>query len=133
VRLLLLVLAGHLLLNGAAVWAASDTAWVTIQFMAPGDDGMSGRAAAYDLRFADFAINGTNWASATRVSVALPAPQLAGSQQSVQLVIPDVVVGKRYHFALRTRDEVFNWSPVSNSASFEFDNLPSEHSVVEVR
>ncbi len=81
---------------------------------ATGDDGNSGVATAYDLRWSTAPIDVNNFASATPVTVA-PTPQPGGTPQTY------VVLGLRpsttYWFALRARDEAGNWSGLSNVAT----------------
>lgn len=78
---------------------------------APGDDGDAGTASAYDIRYAAWPINISNWYAAT-AAVAPPDPQAAGNEQNFK--ITSLTTGVRYYFAIRTADEVPNWSGVSN-------------------
>lgn len=87
---------------------------VVLSWTAPGDDGTSGVASAYDLRMSSASINSGNFASATALT-PVPAPLLPGQTQT--FVVLSLVPGTTYHFALRTRDEANNWSGVSNSPS----------------
>lgn len=91
--------------------AASATASVTLSWTAPGDDGMVGRAQAYSLRYSLAPITESNFNSATAVA-GLPAPAPPGSTESFTVggLVPNTV----YYFAIKTRDEAFNWSPLSN-------------------
>jgi hypothetical protein len=84
---------------------------VLLRWTAPGDDGSSGQAAVYDIRYAPAA--SFNWSSAMQVEGA-PAPKSAGSAES--LLITGLKPETTYAFALRTRDESGNWSSVSNIA-----------------
>jgi hypothetical protein len=54
---------------------------VTLSWTAPGDDGATGTASVYDLRWAVSAIEAGNWDAATPAS-GEPAPAVAGSAQS---------------------------------------------------
>ncbi|MBK8230816.1 MAG: PD40 domain-containing protein [Candidatus Eisenbacteria bacterium] len=88
---------------------------------APGDDGMAGQAAAYELRHFDTVITETNWDSASVVD-SLPLPHSAGWRENLR--ITDVDYGHRF-FALRTRDEVNNLSALSNVPGGEWvDETP---------
>lgn len=104
-----LVLSGHA--------AAQTTVSTTVLWTAPGDDGMSGRASTYALRYRTSAIVGTDtlswWNAATSVS-GLPAPGVSGSTDSV--VVSGLDPTRTYYFILRTADEVPNWSGFSNLA-----------------
>jgi len=94
--------------------ASQPTGSVTLSWTAPGDDGQFGRAAAYDLRYSWAVITEMNFVMATRAN-GLPVPALPGSPETVTIagISPDIM---RY-FALRTRDDVGNWSPISNVAT----------------
>ena len=79
---------------------------------APGDDGMSGRAFAYELRHWNAPITEANWDSAVVVD-SLPAPHDAGWPENLRF--SGVEYGPRY-FALRASDEARNRSALSNVA-----------------
>ncbi|MBK5225378.1 MAG: hypothetical protein JJD96_02230 [Thermoleophilia bacterium] len=87
---------------------------VTLNFMAPGDDGNEGVAKLYDLRYSTSPITDDDWKDAVPVS-SLPAPLPAGSTQSV--TVAGLEAGTTYYFALRTLDDVALTSPNSNLAS----------------
>jgi hypothetical protein len=91
--------------------AASITLWWT----APGDDNFVGRATEYDIRYATFEINDGNWGTAVQV-VNEPVPDTAGSVDSV--VIDGLFSNTTYFFAMKTADELNNWSALSNIASY---------------
>ncbi len=86
---------------------------LTVAWTAPGDDGTEGQAAEYDIRFAGEPITAETFSAYTRVPDA-PAPAAAGTEQSVFINAPgyaDLFV------ALKTADEVPNWSAMSNVVS----------------
>ena len=87
---------------------------ITLTWTAPGDDGNVGTATTYDIRYSTSTINDGNWASATQVT-GEPAPQVAGTVQSV--VVSGLSAGATYYFAIKTADEVPNWSALSNVPS----------------
>ncbi|HEU4725798.1 MAG TPA: hypothetical protein VFU59_10940 [Candidatus Eisenbacteria bacterium] len=93
--------------------AAADS--ITLSWTAPGDDGNSGRAASYELRYSDQPIAGQDtiswWSAATAVG-SLPAPQSAGARES--FTVSGLTTGLTYYFVLRTSDEVPNVSAFSN-------------------
>ncbi len=93
---------------------SSDLQSVTLRWTAPGDNGDSGRASVYDIRYATHSISGANWASASKVTNE-PAPATAGSTE--ELVIGGLQPETTYYFALKTADEAGNWSSLSNIAS----------------
>ena len=88
---------------------------VTLTWTAPGDDGSSGTASEYDIRYATSPISALNWDAAVQLT-GEPAPQAAGSDES--LVIGGLDPSTTYYFALKTADEVPNWSGISNMAEF---------------
>ena len=96
-----------------ALLAATDSS-LAITWTAPGDDGTSGTASVYDIRLATaFDSTATWWDSvATTVLATIPTPATAGSGES--LLVTGLLPGTTYHFALRSADEVPNWSTSSN-------------------
>ena len=91
---------------------------VTLSWTAPGDDDNSGTAAQYDIRYSTSNITDINWDAAFQVSDELP-PQTAGSDES--FTVTDLNPNTTYYFALKTADEVPNWSVLSNIASATTD------------
>ncbi|UCG61150.1 MAG: fibronectin type III domain-containing protein [Candidatus Zixiibacteriota bacterium] len=87
---------------------------VTLTWTAPGDDGDVGVATEYDLRYSTSPISEANFDQATRVS-DVPAPQIAGSSES--FTISGLDPSTTYYFAVKTADEVPNWSAISNVVS----------------
>jgi hypothetical protein len=90
---------------------------VSLSWTAPGDNGPTGTATAYELRYSTSPIPDlAAFALATPVP-GMPSPQAAGSHESVE--VPAVQVPDdpgTYYFALRTRDEASNFSGLSNIA-----------------
>jgi outer membrane protein assembly factor BamB len=84
---------------------------VTLTWTAPGDDGTVGTATSYDIRYSASLITETNWESAIQVS-GVSAPKPAGSTET--FVVMGLSSGTTYYFALKTADEVLNWSGLSN-------------------
>lgn len=88
---------------------------VLLSWSAPGDDGNSGTATSYDIRYRlSSIIDVNNWGAALQ-AVGEPAPLIAGSAQSFSLT--GLSCGTTYFFALRSADEVPNLSAISNSPS----------------
>ncbi len=94
----------------------STTSTVTLSWTAPGDDGATGTAAYYDIRFSTAPITEAVWASASPAS-GEPPPKPAGAAETfvVRLLAP----GTLYYFALKTADERPNLSGLSNETSME--------------
>jgi hypothetical protein len=86
---------------------------LTLQWVAPGDDGNSGQAHRYDIRYSDSLVTEQNWDLATPLNDP-PEPKPAGELE--QIVIKGLLSACSYYFALKTRDEVPNESDLSNCA-----------------
>jgi hypothetical protein len=106
----------------------------TLVWTAPGDDGTSGRATRYDLRYSANAISGTDtlgwWHAATIVNMSAKVPSAAGTLESIG--VGGLTFGVRYYFLLRTADEVPNWSAYSNMVSFMLGDLTPPRQVVDL-
>lgn len=87
---------------------------ITLTWTAPGDDGNTGTATSYDIRYSTSTITDANWDSATQCT-GEPAPQLAGSSETFS--VTGLGANTTYYFALKTSDEVPNESPLSNVAN----------------
>jgi len=96
-----------------------DGATVTVAWTAPGDDDDVGTADAYDLRWSYAGITAVTWEAATPAA-DLPAPAVSGTAQSASF---DVTGKATVSVALRTADEVPNWSDLSNVATETLDEL----------
>lgn len=94
---------------------AASAAVAVLHWTAPGDDGVTGVAARYDVRRSAQPITAASFALADTVG-GIPQPVAAGGVQSCAVTVPDD--GTRVWFAMRTVDEAGNWSAVSNVASF---------------
>ena len=86
---------------------------VTLAWTAPGDDGNVGTASEYDLRYSSGPITAGSWEACTQVA-AEPNPSAAGMEQNAAL---DMGGGGNFHFALKTADEIPNWSGLSNEVT----------------
>ncbi len=87
---------------------------ITLSWTAPGDDGSTGTAASYDIRYSTSEISEANWASATQVT-SEPTPAVAGTGQSK--TVSGLSSDTTYYFAMKTSDEVPNVSSLSNVVS----------------
>jgi hypothetical protein len=82
----------------------------------PGDDGCEGNASGYDIRYSDVPADSVGWWDSIAVAVVEPPiPSNAGERDSVR--VGPLLADHVYHFAIRTADEVPNWSEVSNVAT----------------
>ncbi|MCD9025943.1 fibronectin type III domain-containing protein [Cohnella silvisoli] len=93
---------------------SSTSSSVSLTWTAPGDDGSTGTAASYDIRYSTSAITSGNWASATQVT-GEPAPAVAGTNQS--MTVGGLAASTTYYFAMTASDEVPNVSNLSNLVS----------------
>jgi hypothetical protein len=87
---------------------------VELTWTAPGNDGMTGTAASYEVRYATFPITEANWDEA--VPALDPLRQLpAGSTMTFQ--VNELEEDTTYYFAVKTFDDVGNVSALSNVVS----------------
>lgn len=87
------------------------TTSITLRWTSPGDDGNSGVAYEYDLRGAIDSITAATFGTAYQITdIFDPAPP--GLDQ--WYTVDSLDSGDRYYFALKTRDEMGNWSTLSN-------------------
>lgn len=99
-----------------AATSGTSTGSVNLSWTAAGDDGATGTASSYAVRYSTSAINNEAvWANATPVTTSLPAPKAAG--QTENMTISGLVPGQTYYFAIRAQDEEPNLGGVSNSPS----------------
>ena len=91
-------------------------ATVVLRWTAPGDDGMTGTASQYEIKYSETPVSGnqTNWWNSATSVGAPPAPLASGSRHTFEVANLDS--GTTYYFMLRTGDEVPNWSGYSNVA-----------------
>jgi hypothetical protein len=94
--------------------AATSFQSVALSWTATGDDGTTGRASFYDLRYATAPITDTTWDVATRAQGEL-GPRPAGAAESS--IVSGLDPGTTYYFALKVRDEMGNESAPSDVAS----------------
>jgi hypothetical protein len=84
---------------------------MSLRWTAPGDDGTTGTATSYDIRYSTSAITTSSWASATTVT-GEPVPAAAGTQQTFTLT--GLTSGRGYYVAIRATDNAGNLSGLSN-------------------
>ena len=110
VALALLLLASSSIVSNAVAQQAWNS--VTLTWTTPGDDSLSGTASQFDIRYSTSPITSANFASATRFTSGVPVPAAPGSSQSV--VVTGLAASTTYYFAMKTGDDVPNWSGMSN-------------------
>lgn len=91
--------------------AESRMSRVTLQWTSTGDDGNTGMANCYDLRYSLEPIVESNWGAASLAS-DLPSPQYAGSVEKV--TVTGLLPATDYYFAIKAKDNRKNSSPISN-------------------
>ena len=94
---------------------------VRLRWTATGDDLDVGRAAAYDMRESDRAIDQGTFESANGLDHAL-VPQPAGSLERMQ--VDNLVPGSHHCFAVRAQDDEGLVGPASNSPCVDVPSLP---------
>ncbi|MBL92101.1 MAG: hypothetical protein CMH56_09880, partial [Myxococcales bacterium] len=111
----------YAVLAGFEVFAPADNGFeVVVQFTAPGDDAHLGQATRYDLRYAEETITESNFGTAAILMEG--SPDLAGRIESYRF---SSLMGERtYYFALKTVDDVGNWSLSSNVAMVNTPAIP---------
>jgi alpha-tubulin suppressor-like RCC1 family protein len=106
--------------TGLAASGATTTS-ATLTWTAPGDDGSAGTASTYDVRYSTTAITEANWVSASQCS-GEPTPKAAGSAET--FTVTGLTANTTYYFAMKTADEVPNWSALSNVVSKKTEGVP---------
>ncbi len=98
-------------INDLQAASGSSNGQINLGWTSPGDDGMSGRASLYEIRYSRNEITTANWATAS-VMTNPPLPQSAGTHQTAMLagLTPGVV----YWVGIKSYDEAANPSPMSN-------------------
>ncbi len=98
--------------NDLAVTTITDST-VTLRWTAPGDDGMSGQASSYDIRYHTLPPNiPTAWFDNAYRAYGEPRPSSPGRQDSA--VVAHLLPGTYYYFAMKVADKAENWSGLSN-------------------
>jgi hypothetical protein len=96
---------------------------VQLNWTSTGDDGMTGLATSYEIRYNTEPVNDSNWENSALVQDVI-VPEISGSQQS--FIVSGLSGGLTYYFAIKIVDEAGNASPVSNvvdAYTDEADNI----------
>ncbi len=91
--------------------ASTTNSTVSLNWTAPGDDSLSDQASYYDIRYSKEALTDDNWNDATKV-MTIEAPKAPSSLESI--VVPGLESDVHYYFGIKTADEEYNWSELSN-------------------
>jgi fibronectin type III domain protein len=104
-----------------SITAATGTT-LALRWTAPGDDGATGTASSYDIRYSTSAITSANWASATTVT-GEPTPLVAGTVQT--FTVTGLTPSRTYYVAIRAIDDRSNMGALSNVPSGStLDTIP---------
>ena len=98
------------LATGTASASTVDLSWT-----APGDDGATGTATTYDVRYSTSTITEGNWGAASLATGEPSPPQVAGDPET--FTVTGLSESTTYFFAIKTSDEVPNESVLSNVPS----------------
>jgi hypothetical protein len=99
----------------AAIAALSVTGTsITVRWTAPGDNGTTGTASSYDVRYSTTAITSANWGSAL-LATGEPGPTAAGTTQT--FTVGGLTGSRTYYVAMKTTDDYGNVSLLSNVVS----------------
>lgn len=109
---------------GTNTWLAAmplDGQTAALQWQSVGDDGNSGTANLYELRYAAFELTAANFSQGILVSV--PKPSTSGNRESA--TVTGLIPGLSYQFAIRTYDELNNRGPISFSPTVDMSDTSS--------
>jgi len=84
---------------------------VTLEWTAPGDDSLIGRATSYDVRYKTMPYTESGFVTAIQVS-GEPTPKPSGQRE--RFTVTGLTPGVNYYFALKSVDDASNWSRMSN-------------------
>lgn len=90
---------------------AVTTSSVALSWTAPSDNGDTGRAVSYELRYSTDPLTAGNFAAAT-LCAGLPAPASAGTTQNYE--VTGLLENTTYYFAMISVDDDANESKLSN-------------------
>jgi hypothetical protein len=100
---------------------AVDATSFELTWTAPGDDYMTGTATRYDIRYSMRPITSEDEWDRALVAADPPSPKPAGEGESFTVT---GLMGTNYFFAVKTVDELDNWSGISNLAiGLGFDEI----------
>ncbi len=92
---------------------ATGASTVLLEWTASGDDGATGQASQYDIRYSTSPIaTNTDFSNAQQVN-GEPTPQITGSDES--FVVNGLNASTTYYFCLKVGDDNGNFSAISNS------------------
>jgi len=94
--------------------SGSSSGSIALTWTATGDDGNTGTASWYDIKYSVQPLNYDNWEKAQSYSKS-PVPSVPGNTENCNLT--NLTAGQLYYIALRAYDDVENVSSLSNVVS----------------
>lgn len=120
IKILIVMLVFGLILTINCKTVKSADVNISVTWTAPADDGndpLSGACQQYDMRYAEDSLLLINdWDNQIALS-GLPTPATPGTLESYSTIIY-MQTGTTYYLAIKSADEVPNWSDISNIYSF---------------
>ena len=104
--------------------------YINLTWTAPGDDGNTGLASQYDIRYYTSPIDNGNWDLSTQVT-GEPAPHAVGYFET--FTVTGLSPYTYYYFAIKTADEVPNWSVISNVVSCTMQDTSAPTVITDLR
>lgn len=86
---------------------------LTLEWVAPGDDGTTGQVSGYEVRYSTTPDPENDAPLSQRITIG---PPLAASGQTDSYIVTGLTAGTHYYFVLRAFDDGFNFSNFSNVA-----------------
>ena len=99
------------IINDLTATTGSSDGTVELAWTGPGDDGNTGTASTYIVRYHSEKITDSNWDAGFDIS-GEPTPATAGTVQS--MTVDGLTPGQLYYFAIKTGDDWGNISGISN-------------------
>ena len=94
---------------------------ITLNWTWPGDDGATGSVSSYVVRMATYCFGGTGyngWPNVTDVNAYSPsAPSIQSAGNTVSVDVTGLTNGQPYYFAIKTRDDKDNISPIDSNTA----------------
>ena len=110
-RLALFALLALTLFGAGTAAAQNPYNSLTLEWVAPGDDGNTGTVSGYEVYY------GTSPDPTTGSAQLITGPPCSPAGQMDQVLVTGLTPGTRYYFAIRAFDEWQNYSPFSNVAT----------------
>ncbi|MGC8866756.1 MAG: lamin tail domain-containing protein, partial [Elusimicrobiales bacterium] len=101
-------------LNSTTLLNAVDEGSILLDWIATGDDGTTGAAKSYLIRYATYSISSSNFDSASVYNSTL-VPKSAGLSESLKMT--GLSPGTTYYIAIKAVDKAGNKSDISNTTS----------------